>query len=90
LTSLNIINNFRNGCVFWQTILTTENIKITLRIFLKIVEKYAREKWLKRSYTFYKACGRKGYKETLRFSKSGCKKIENEYSCHYGWFKKDA
>jgi len=54
----------------------------------KIVRKFAREKGLKRSYTFYKMWKKKGYKSPLRFSKSGRREIEQEYSCHYGWFKK--
>ena len=55
----------------------------------KIVRKIARERGLKRSYTFYKTQGKKGYKAPLRFSKSGRREIEYEYSCHYGWFRKD-
>lgn len=54
----------------------------------KIVRKIARERNLKRSYTFYKTWGKKGCESPLRFSKSGRREIEYEYSCHYGWFKK--
>ena len=52
----------------------------------RIVRKIARERDLKRSYTFYKTWGKKGYKSPLRFSKSGRREIEYEYSCHYGGF----
>jgi len=54
----------------------------------KIVRKFAREKGLKRSYTFYKMWKKKGQKLLLRFSKTGQREIEQEYLCHYGWFKK--
>lgn len=54
----------------------------------KIVRKFAREKGLKRSYTFYKMWKKKGSKSLLRFSKSGRREIEHEYSCRYGQFRK--
>jgi len=50
---------------------------------LRILRAYALDMKLKPSHTAYCRWGKRGHKAPLRFSKSGDRKVEEAYSCHF-------
>jgi hypothetical protein len=79
---------WRKGEIPFLEMVVKSNLS-KLTYISRVVRKIAQELGLKRSYTFYKTWGKKRHKSPLRFSKSGRREIEYEYSRHYGWFRKD-
>ena len=74
--------NWRYGRVPYLEKACTANLS-KLSLILREMRLYAQREGLKPSYTLYKQWALKGRIIPLRFSKSGRREIERQYSTHY-------